>query len=85
MPPPRHPYFRGLSPTLHISHRGGSRLAPENTLAAFRLAVERYHTQVLETDVHLTRDGELVVSHDDTLEQCTDGRGAIADQTLAEL
>ncbi|QRK04804.1 glycerophosphodiester phosphodiesterase [Archangium violaceum] len=85
MPPPRHPYFRGLSPTLHISHRGGSLLAPENTLAAFRMAVERYHTQVLETDVHLTRDGELVVAHDDTLERCTDGVGNIADHTLAEL
>jgi glycerophosphoryl diester phosphodiesterase len=85
MPPPRHPYFRGLSPTLHISHRGGSLLAPENTLAAFRMAVERYHTQVLETDVHLTRDGELVVAHDATLEHCTDGVGAVADYTLAEL
>jgi glycerophosphoryl diester phosphodiesterase len=85
MPPPRHPYFRGLSPTLHISHRGGSLLAPENTLAAFRMAVERYHTQVLETDVHLTRDGELVVAHDDTLERCTHGVGHVADYTLAEL
>ncbi|HYO54385.1 glycerophosphodiester phosphodiesterase [Archangium sp.] len=85
MPHPRHPYFRGLSPTLHISHRGGSLLAPENTLPAFRMAVERYHTQVLETDVHLTRDGELVVSHDSTLERCTDGVGAISDHTLAEL
>jgi glycerophosphoryl diester phosphodiesterase len=85
MPPPKHPFFRGLSPTLHISHRGGSLLAPENTVAAFRMAVERYHTQMLETDVHLTRDGELVVAHDATLERCTDGVGAIADHTLAEL
>jgi glycerophosphoryl diester phosphodiesterase len=85
MPPPSHPFFRGLEPTLHISHRGGSLLAPENTLVAFRMAVERYHTQVLETDVHLTRDGELVVSHDATLERCTNGEGAIADHTLAEL
>ncbi|WP_375766430.1 glycerophosphodiester phosphodiesterase [Archangium gephyra] len=85
MPHPRHPYFRGLSPTLHISHRGGSLLAPENTLPAFRMAVERYHTQVLETDVHLTRDGELVVFHDDTLQRCTNGEGRIADHTLAEL
>ena len=85
MPLPKHPYFRGLSPTLHIAHRGGSLLAPENTLAAFRRAVERYRTQVLETDVHLTRDGELVVAHDATLERCTDGVGAVADHTLAEL
>ncbi len=85
MPLPKHPFFRGLSPTLHIAHRGGSLLAPENTLAAFRLAVERYHTQMLETDVHLTRDGELVVVHDATLEHCTNGVGAVADHTLAEL
>jgi glycerophosphoryl diester phosphodiesterase len=85
MPHPSHPYFRGLSPTLHISHRGGSLLAPENTLAAFRMAVERYRTQVLETDLHLTRDGELVVSHDPTLERCTDGEGPLAQYTLAEL
>ncbi|WNG59434.1 glycerophosphodiester phosphodiesterase [Archangium gephyra] len=85
MPPPRHPYFRGLTPTLHISHRGGSLLAPENTLPAFRMAVDRYHTQMLETDVHLTRDGELVVFHDDTLERCTNGEGPLAAHTLAEL
>lgn len=85
MPHPRHPYFRGLSPTLHIAHRGGSLLAPENTLPAFRMAVERYHTQVLETDVHLTRDGELVVFHDSTLERCTNGEGPIADHALAGL
>lgn len=82
---PRHPYFRGLSPTLHIAHRGGSLLAPENTLPAFRMAVERYHTQVLETDIHLTRDGELVVFHDDTLERCTNGAGPLVEHTLAEL
>jgi glycerophosphoryl diester phosphodiesterase len=85
MPHPAHPFFRGLSPTLHIAHRGGSLLAPENTLAAFRMAVERYHTRMLETDVHLTRDGELVVAHDATLERCTNGVGPIADHTLAEL
>ena len=85
MPRPPHPFFRGLSPTLHIAHRGGSLLAPENTLPAFRMAVERYHTQMLETDVHLTRDGELVVAHDATLERCTNGVGALADHTLAEL
>jgi glycerophosphoryl diester phosphodiesterase len=80
-----HPFFRGLSPTLHIAHRGGSLLAPENTLPAFHQAVERYDTQMLETDVHLSRDGELVVAHDPTLERCTDGAGALAALTLAEL
>ncbi|HET9452167.1 MAG TPA: glycerophosphodiester phosphodiesterase, partial [Aggregicoccus sp.] len=72
-------------PTLHIAHRGGAALAPENTLAAFRQAVERYRTDMLELDVHLSRDGELVVAHDDTLERCTDGTGPLAARTLAEL
>ena len=81
----RHPFLEGLRPTLHIAHRGGALLAPENTLAAFRAAVERWHTDMLELDLHATRDGELVVSHDPTLQRCTDGHGRIADHTLAEL
>lgn len=78
-------FLEGLKPTLHIAHRGGALLAPENTLAAFRMAVERYRTQMLELDVHLTRDGELIVAHDATLERCTDGEGPVAALTLAEL
>ncbi len=81
----RHPFLEGLRPTLHIAHRGGALLAPENTLAAFRAAVDRWRTDMLELDVHATRDGELVVSHDPTLQRCTDGHGRIADHTLAEL
>src|SRR5688572_12268010 len=79
------PFLQGLKPTLHISHRGGALLAPENTLPAFRLAVERYRTQMLELDVHLSRDGEVVVAHDATLERCTNGAGPLAALTLAEL
>jgi glycerophosphoryl diester phosphodiesterase len=79
------PFFEGLRPTLHIAHRGGALLAPENTLPAFRAAVERWRTDMLELDVHATRDGELVVSHDPTVQRCTDGYGRIADHTLAEL
>lgn len=78
-------FLQGLRPTLHIAHRGGALLAPENTLAAFRMAVERFRTDVLELDVHLSRDGEVVVAHDDTLERCTDGSGALAALSLAEL
>jgi glycerophosphoryl diester phosphodiesterase len=81
----RHPFFEGLRPTLHIAHRGGALLAPENTLAAFRSAVARWRTDMLELDVHATRDGELVVSHDPTLQRCTDGHGRIAEHSLAEL
>ncbi len=80
-----HPFLRDLRSPLHISHRGGAALAPENTLAAFRMAVERYRTDMLELDVHQTRDGVLVVSHDPTVDRCTDGAGRIAELTLAEL
>lgn len=78
-------FFLGLRPTLHISHRGGALLAPENTRAAFDLAVERWRTDMLELDLHLTRDGQLVVSHDPTVQRCTNGEGPIREQTLAEL
>jgi glycerophosphoryl diester phosphodiesterase len=81
----RHAFFEGLRPTLHIAHRGGALLAPENTIAAFRSAVERWRTDMLELDLHATRDGELVVSHDPTLQRCTDGHGRIAEHTLAQL
>jgi glycerophosphoryl diester phosphodiesterase len=74
-----HPYLHGLEPTLHIAHRGGALLAPENTMAAFRPAVTEYGTDMLELDVHATSDGVIVVHHDETLERCTDGIGRLAD------
>lgn len=80
-----HPFFAGLEPTLHISHRGGSALAPENTLAAFRMAVEKHRTDILELDVHLTRDEHVVVAHDPTVDRCTDGHGAISQMSLSEV
>src|SRR4051812_16548947 len=79
------PFFRRLSPTLLIAHRGGAGLAPENTQPAFEAALARYRADMLELDVHLTLDGELVVSHDATVERCTDGSGVIAGMRMAEL
>lgn len=78
-------FLQGLRPTLHISHRGGALLAPENTLPAFLMAVEHYRTHMLELDVHLTRDGEIVVAHDATLERCTNGEGPLAERSFTEL
>jgi glycerophosphoryl diester phosphodiesterase len=69
---------------LNVAHRGASREAPENTLAAFRRAVE-LGADGIELDVHLSKDRELVVIHDLTLEATTDGRGFVRDHTLAEL
>lgn len=80
---PGHPYLAG-GPLL-IAHRGGSALAPENTLTAFRRALEWWGADVLEIDVHPTRDGEVVVIHDATVDRTTDGSGAVAGRTLAEL
>jgi glycerophosphoryl diester phosphodiesterase len=66
------------------AHRGGAGLAPENTLAAFRRALE-LGADVLELDLQVTRDGEVVVFHDETLDRTTDGRGPVRDRTLEEL
>jgi glycerophosphoryl diester phosphodiesterase len=69
---------------LLIAHRGGSLEAPENTLAAFRYAVE-LGVPYVELDVQMTRDGELVVIHDETLDRTTNGSGLVRDYTLEEL
>jgi glycerophosphoryl diester phosphodiesterase len=65
-------------------HRGAAARAPENTLAGFRLAIDA-SVDYLELDVHLARDGVLVVIHDDDLERTTDGSGRVADAPSEEL
>jgi glycerophosphoryl diester phosphodiesterase len=67
-----------------IAHRGASAHAPENTIAAFRLALEQ-GADGIELDVMLSKDGQLVVIHDDTVDRTTDGKGAVRDMTLEEL
>lgn len=67
-----------------LGHRGASAYAPENTLEAFKLAVEQGADGV-ELDVHLTRDGELAVIHDEKVDRTTDGHGSVKDFTLTEL
>jgi glycerophosphoryl diester phosphodiesterase len=69
---------------LNIAHRGASGTSPENTLAAFRAAITAGAT-MCELDVQPTRDLALVVIHDDTVDRTTDGQGAVAEMTLAEL
>jgi glycerophosphoryl diester phosphodiesterase len=70
---------------LLIAHRGGSGLAPENTLAAFRNGAERWHADMTELDVHASADGHCVVIHDPTVDRTTDGSGAVASMSLAQL
>jgi glycerophosphoryl diester phosphodiesterase len=67
-----------------VAHRGASGHAPENTLAAFRRAVE-LGANFIETDLHLSRDARFVAIHDATLERTTNGRGPVRALTLAEL
>jgi glycerophosphoryl diester phosphodiesterase len=69
---------------LNIAHRGASARFPENTLVAFRAAIEA-GAEMCELDVQLTRDGALAVIHDDTVDRTTDGIGAVAGLTLEQL
>ncbi len=69
---------------LVIAHRGSSGVAPENTLAAFELAVSQ-GARAVECDVVLARDGVPVVIHDTTLDRTTNGRGKVADHDWHEL
>lgn len=80
---PDRPYFSLPGPWL-IAHRGGSLLAPENTLAAFDNAA-RLGAEVLEIDVRRTRDGVVVVFHDEETGRLTGQPGTIEARTLAEV
>jgi glycerophosphoryl diester phosphodiesterase len=67
-----------------IAHRGASAVAPENTMAAFRRAVAM-GVDCIETDLHLSRDGRLIIIHDTTLERTTNGDGLVKNFTFSEL
>lgn len=69
---------------LRIAHRGASGEAPENTLAAFRRAVE-LGADMVECDLQMTADGAIVVMHDDTVDRTTDGRGRVADLRVPDI
>ncbi|MDR1804293.1 MAG: glycerophosphodiester phosphodiesterase [Treponema sp.] len=70
--------------TMIQAHRGASAYCPENTLEAFTKAIEQ-GADCIELDVHLSKDGEIVVAHDDRLERVSNGTGYINDHTLEEL
>ncbi|MHA1146756.1 MAG: glycerophosphodiester phosphodiesterase [Promethearchaeota archaeon] len=69
---------------LLIAHRGASRLAPENTLKAFQKAID-LKADYVEFDVHGTKDGEIVIMHDDDTSRTTGQKGKIKEMTLEEL
>lgn len=74
---------QALSVDVH-AHRGGAAMAPENTLAAVRNALA-LGVDVIELDLHVSRDGAVVVIHDATLERTTTGRGFVRETALADL
>ena len=76
-------YFSGPTPRV-FGHRGAAGLAPENTLPSFALALS-LGADILELDVHASRDGVILVLHDATLERTTNGGGAVRDQPWAAL
>lgn len=81
--PSRRPFMRHDSP-LFFAHRGGSLLRPENTMPAFEHGMS-FGADALELDIQQTRDGELVVIHDPTLDRTTSGSGPVARYALDEL
>lgn len=69
---------------LVIAHRGASAVEPENTLRAFARSIEM-GAQMIELDLHCTRDGQVVVIHDDDLSHTTNGRGRVSRLTFDEV
>ena len=70
--------------TKNFAHRGFSGKYPENTMLAFQKAIE-VGADGIELDVQLTKDGELVIIHDETIDRTTDGKGYVIDYTYEEL
>ena len=73
-----------MSTPLIISHRGANKYAPQNTAPAFESALE-IGIDGFETDVHITKDGYVVICHNYTIDETSDGKGKISDMTLEEL
>lgn len=67
-----------------LAHQGASGHAPSNTMESFRLGMEQ-GADIIETDVHVTKDGMVVVAHDETIDRLTNGTGYLRAMTLAEL
>jgi glycerophosphoryl diester phosphodiesterase len=72
-------------PPLLFAHRGGAALFPENTLFAFQQSIDRFKVDVLELDIHMSRDGELIVFHDNEVERTTNGTGLIYEKNLDQI
>ena len=80
---PINPWLREYRP-LSVAHRGHSIAYPENTLEAYRKAIE-LGVEMIECDVNITRDGKLVMMHDSTLDRTTTGTGRVSASTWEEI
>lgn len=67
-----------------MAHRGNNVLFPENTLESFQQSIKD-GADIIETDIHTTRDGKIVCIHDKTVDRTTDGHGAVRDMTVQEI
>ncbi|MDH3335283.1 MAG: glycerophosphodiester phosphodiesterase family protein, partial [Rhodospirillaceae bacterium] len=67
-----------------IAHRGASGTAPENTIAAFSRAADM-GVKAIELDANITSDGVVVVIHDETVDRCSSGAGAVAEKTFSQI
>ena len=77
-------YLRNDTGFINIAHRGGAALMPENTLEAFRNGLDK-GADGYELDLQMTKDGYIVISHDTTVDRCTNNTGSINDMTLTEV
>jgi glycerophosphoryl diester phosphodiesterase len=82
---PLHPFILSQRRPIIFAHRGGGGTGPEATLPVMLATHARNPAAVIEFDVHLSRDGQLVVLHDDTVDRTTNGTGKVTDLTLPEL
>jgi len=83
-PAPPHPWFEDLPRPIILAHQGGLKEWPSCTMYAFHKAREA-GSDVLDIDLHMTRDGELVLLHDTTVDRTTDGTGAVLEMTWEEV
>jgi glycerophosphoryl diester phosphodiesterase len=69
---------------LNVAHRGASGYAPEHTITSYKMG-EKMHGDYIEVDLQMTKDGELIAMHDETLDRTTNGTGVVKDYTLEEI
>lgn len=70
---------------INVAHRGASGYAPEHTMPAYEMGHKTFKADYIEIDLQMTKDGQLIAMHDETVDRTTDGTGAVKDKTLEEI